>query len=168
MEDKFMNLALGSIVESFGLNNKLYLRAFELEQEASQKQFKEDTNSSTWLLGHLAWAKTLCMNLTGKPIQTTLPQWLDMFSKSIKELNPEDFPPLDEIKKVGEETHKEFMANLVTLEDDVLTAESPIKLPTSEPSILAALTYLSFHESYHIGQLSYIRRLLDKDSLIQL
>ena len=163
-----MNLALGPLVESFGLNNKLYLRAFELEQEVSKKQLKEDTNSSIWLLGHLAWAKTLCINITGKPIQTTLPEWLDIFSKNIKELNSEDFPHLAEIKKVWEDTHKEFMANLVTLDNNVLTAESPIKLPTSEPSTLAALTYMTLHESYHIGQLSYIRRLLDKDSLIRL
>ncbi len=163
-----MNLALGPIVEGFSLNNKLYLRAFELEQAESQKQFKEDTNSSTWLLGHLVWAKTLCINLTGKPIQATLPEWLDMFSKNIKELNSEDFPPLSEIKNVWEDTHQEFMTKLVTLDDNVLTAESPIKLPTSEPSTLAALTYMTLHESYHIGQLSYIRRLLDKDSLIQL
>ena len=161
-----MNRSLKPIVEIFSLNNNLYTKAFEkLDDDASHKQFDPETYNAIWLLCHLASTRYMIFGLIKS--KQDIP-WEGMFNRNIQEVDPLKFPPLAEIKNTWSDISDKFIAALTELDEAALNAESPSPLPTSENSILAALAFLAQHESYHIGQLSYVRRLLKQDGLFKL
>ncbi len=161
-----MNSNVVVLKEIFDLNNKLFLKAFEaMEKEESHKQFSE-ANPAIWLMCHAVWAKAGIARLLGAEVN--VPQWVEPFSKGITELDATNFPELDQVEEAWQNLHGQIEATLPNVSDEHLTAEQPQRFPTTENSILAALAFLGQHESYHVGQLSYVRRLLDEQGLFKL
>ena len=161
-----MNISVKSTVEFFSLNNKLYEKAFEnLDDDASRKQFDPETNSAIWILGHLVTARHHLARLMG--LQEEMP-WGGLFNKAINEIDSSQFPALSEIKDAWSNISKKIMSRLAELEEKDLSAAPPSPFPTEENTIRAAVVFLAQHECYHIGQLSYIRRLLRQDGLFKL
>ncbi|HEX9654955.1 MAG TPA: DinB family protein [bacterium] len=161
-----MNAAVKSTAEIFAINNKLYEKAFEhLDEEASRRQFDPETNNAIWLLGHLVTARHQMATLVG--LQEEMP-WGGLFTKSISEIEPAQYPSLAEIKETWGGISERIMERLLKLRDKDLAAPSPVRFPTEENTIRAGVVFLAQHESYHIGQLSYIRRLLKQEGLFKL
>ncbi len=161
-----MNSNLVVLKEIFDLNNKLFLKAFKaMEKEESHKQFNE-ANPAIWIMCHAVWAKAGIARLLGGEINA--PEWVEQFSKGISELDAANFPELFEVKEAWQGLHSQIEAVLPNVSDEHLSAEQPQRFPTTENSILAALAFLGQHESYHVGQLSYVRRLLDEQGLFKL
>ena len=48
----------------------------------------------------------------------------------------------------------------------VLEGASPIEFPIESKTILGAIAFLALHESYHMGQLAYVRRFFDGTQLV--
>ncbi len=57
-------------------------------------------------------------------------------------------------------------ARLPLLTPAQLDAPAPGSFPGGDPSVLGALAFLSLHESYHLGQLGYLRRLLGREGVV--
>ena len=163
-----MNSNLATLKDIFDLNNKLVLKSFEvLNQKNSHKQFSEDTNSAIWLIGHILWAKAGGVaHLLG--VEVSKPQWLDQFAKDITKLDKANFPQLKELQETWQTLHKKIETALPSLSEEQLNAEQSMRFPTSDNSVLAGLAFLGQHESYHVGQISYILRLLDEKGLFKL
>ncbi len=167
-----MHAAVGPIAEILTLNNDFYAKAFEnLDDEMARTQFAPDTSSITWLLAHLATSRVQIGALTG--LNHKMP-WDGVFARrlggaeGIAEITNDKIPILSEIKPVWGDVSEAIMKRLPELEDSDLNAEPVSRFPTSENTALAALAFLTQHEVYHLGQLSYIRRLLKEPGLFKL
>lgn len=50
--------------------------------------------------------------------------------------------------------------------DMQLAAPAPRALPIADKSVLGALTFLTYHEGYHLGQIALLRKALGVTRLI--
>lgn len=161
-----MHIALKPINEILGLNNSMYGLAFEgVDETTARKQLKDNANSLIWLLGHTASVRFYLLGLTGR--EEACP-WGEIFESSINAVDHSQFPKLGEIKSVWDDLAVKIAEGLPKLSESQLNAPSSFKLPTQEQTVLAGLSFLTMHESYHIGQVSTQRRLLGIDSLFDL
>jgi hypothetical protein len=58
------------------------------------------------------------------------------------------------------------MKRLDDLGEDGLVAPSPRSLPIPDKTIRGAINFAAFHESYHVGQMAYIRKWLGFPGLV--
>ena len=77
-----------------------------------------------------------------------------------------ELPSLDELKKAWEDISTKMNKRLEEVTEDELSKEPPWQPPVDEKTIRGAIAFLSLHESYHVGQMAYIRRLLGYDQLV--
>jgi uncharacterized damage-inducible protein DinB len=49
-------------------------------------------------------------------------------------------------------------AKYAELSDAELAAEAPFKLPTPDPTLRGMIAFFAYHESYHLGQIAYVRK----------
>ena len=75
-------------------------------------------------------------------------------------------PTLVEIGKEFDQITPRLVRSLAMLDEKKLLTAPSSPFPTAEKTTLAAIAFLLQHESYHIGQASYIRRLLGKTGLV--
>ena len=161
-----MLLALKPINEILGVNNFMFGLAFEgVDETTARKQLKDNANSLIWLLGHTASVRFYLLGLTGK--EENCP-WGEIFESSIATVDHSRFPKLAEIKSVWDELSVKIAESLPKLTEAQLNESIAFKLPTQDQTVLAGLSFLTMHESYHIGQVSTQRRLLGIDSLFDL
>lgn len=72
----------------------------------------------------------------------------------------EQFPPLVEIQRAwttASHARRDRLDRMTAVELDAPIA-SPFPLPISNPTSLSLLTFLVQHDSYHIGQLAFLRK----------
>jgi uncharacterized damage-inducible protein DinB len=161
-----MHAALKPITEIIHVNNFMFGLGFEgVDEELARKQLQANANSLTWLLGHTASIRFYLLGLAG--VEEESP-WGELFESSITKADQSKFPNLGEIKSVWENQSAKLAQGLPNLGDDRLGEPAPFKLPTQEQTILSAISFLTMHESYHIGQVSTQRRMLGIDSLFDL
>ena len=167
-----MHAALAPIAEILTLNNDFYAKAIEkLDDEMARTQFAPDTSSITWLLAHLATSRVQIGTLMG--LEQEMP-WDGVFARrlggaeGIAEITNDRIPILSEIKPVWGDVSEAIMKRMPEREDGDLNAEPMSRFPTTENTALAALAFMAQHEVYHLGQLSYIRRLLKEPGLFKL
>ncbi len=73
-------------------------------------------------------------------------------------------PKRELIQMIGE-TSKMLQATLTDLSEDYLAAEYPIIVFGKPMSVQYFLFHLSAHLSYHLGQINYLRRILQNSSI---
>ena len=74
------------------------------------------------------------------------------------------YPSLSEIKESWNELSKPFTEKMASLTSEQLTAESGARVPTGK-TVSDLLSFIASHESYHIGQLSIIRKYLGLEAM---
>jgi uncharacterized damage-inducible protein DinB len=151
--------------EIFTLNTGLVNLALQdVNETEASRRFDPGTNNSLWVLGHITSIRHDILSMLGQPSQDP---WQGVFKKGIDEQNGQQLPTaqvvLDEWKSVSEK----LSAQLNKVTNETLQATPPSPFPTTEQTMLAAVAFLGQHESYHVGQLSFIRRLLSEDGLFK-
>ena len=74
--------------------------------------------------------------------------------------------PVTEVLIRWTEISEDVIRSLGALSQEELQAPSEKRFPVPDLSILSALSFLVQHESYHIGQLSLLRRILGFSAMI--
>ncbi|MGB5107658.1 MAG: DinB family protein [Candidatus Zixiibacteriota bacterium] len=161
-----MHVAIKPISEILQVNNYMYGLSFEgMNEDLARRQLRENANSLTWLLGHIASTRFDLLGLTG--VKTASP-WGDLFDTAINKTDQSKYPKLGEIKSVWEELTAKLMEKLPKVDKARLEQPISFKLPTQEQNVPSAPAFLAMHESYHIGQISTQRRMLGIDNLFDL
>ena len=76
-----------------------------------------------------------------------------------------DYPPVSEIITTFENITDALTPCLDKIDASELDAELKDPYPVQEKTVLNGLAFLSFHETYHIGQIGFIRKLLGYPTL---
>lgn len=152
--------------KQFRLLTDWYLSVIENIQPADGRHIvSPNTNSLEWLAGHLIVVR--CRNI-GRLGQSVEPfQYLDDYVDQT--LPPPNFRPFDPTRTYPSlaecARHWAFYSDiflrvLATADEPVLKAELPIQGPTGGTTVEDFLTSNVLHESFHIGQMSIIRKSL--------
>lgn len=137
----------------------------DIKTEDGSKVIGENTNSLEWISGHLIVLRYRNTVRLGRQVEPY--KYADAFVDPTQP--PPNFSPFDRNKKyptLAECTEewskysKIFTDTLESVEESVLKTEIPLSGPTGGSTIEDLFTSFVLHESFHIGQMSIIRRAL--------
>lgn len=147
----------------FDLNTKLFINSFEeIDEEAANERFDLKTNSMIFIACHLLDARYHFASLL--KIETSF-EFKDLFDSASNIDDMEDYPTVSGIKNAWTKISQEIMQKLHEIQEDELIRFIDTKLPINEKNLLGEISFLIQHESYHIGQLGFLRKSFGYPSL---
>ena len=152
------------VVKQFELQTRLFNNVLEgIEDMKGSKRLSDEVNHLQWIAGHLTNSRYgLAQGLGIRVIFPYKEQYTDpseppphnrAISASVK------YPSLTEIKKSWNDLAAAFTEKISGLSDEQLTSGIPFPVPTGK-TFQDLLSFIASHESYHIGQMSIIRKSL--------
>ncbi len=159
-----MDSRIALSVEQYGVSTYLFDMALAgLSEEELLKSVGDGSNPLIWMVGHLTSVRSNLVNLLGHKHEVP---WGNLFDRGETIDNPGEYPPLDQILAVWKETTAALMARLEEIGDEELSAESPLGLPIPDKTVHGTISFMAYHEGYHVGQMAYLRKWLGKGSLV--
>ena len=159
-----MNPKLAPFAQTMEIARVLTDRSLEGFSETEiHIRINDISNSMLWIFGHIVQTRYLLARQIGLDMS-----WSDgaPFDRGADILPVDQYPDLVEIMLAWDNISEAINKRLPELTDDDLAAELGFPLPVEEKTILTGISFLVWHESYHVGQLAYIRRLLGQDQLV--
>ena len=142
----------------FALNTDLLLNATDgLRDDEATRPVQPHTNSIAFLVAHVTDTRHYLAALAGRPSDNPLTVLLQD-AKSNSDIR--EWPPLERLRAYWASAGAHLAAVLPTLGDEVLAAHLERPLPGGDPSLLGGIAFALQHESYHLGQVAQLRRML--------
>jgi hypothetical protein len=121
-------------------------------------------NSFAWIFGHIIDARFLMARLVG--LTATFPH-ADLFARGQAYPTADRLPAVPDLQHHWDEIVKPLHDRLDLLSDAELDADTGREFPHGDGSVAGALSFLTLHESYHVGQLGYLRVLLGYPPIVK-
>jgi uncharacterized damage-inducible protein DinB len=134
----------------------------ELNAEQWTSRPLETSNSALWILGHIVWARSRGLKLLG--VDWTAP-WLKYFERGSKPEDSVNYPPCGEVIAAWKELMEKLPVALASSSPEAMAAPASQPSPSLDGTIGGMMSFLAMHETYHIGQMAYVRRLLRHDEV---
>jgi len=142
----------------FKRNQDMLAKAIDgLTDEQWVARPQDSCNSVFWLVGHMVWARSRALKLVGF---TWTKPWLDMFARGSKPTETPQNPSVEDMLDAWQELGTVFPAKLEEIPAEVLAKPVDQPSPSFDGTVGGMVSFLSMHESYHVGQVVYVRRLL--------
>ena len=150
------------VSKQFTLQSRLFNNVLDgIEDRKGSERLSDQVNHLQWIAGHLTNSRYHFSSFLGldggfpyAEIYTDIsqpPPHNRVIDMSLK------YPSLTEIKKYWNELAGGFSSRISGLSSEQLGAETPITVPTGK-TLSDLFSFLASHESYHIGQMSIIRK----------
>jgi uncharacterized damage-inducible protein DinB len=151
---------MNELKQIFVTNYHLFYNSiFDLNEECMLKRV-EHTNHSAYIACHLV--DTRYYILKNCKIEFTNP--FANFLKDAKTIDDvKSFPSKQEILNVWQETHKIFLESLDKI--DLNNYSIPFSFPYTDKTTISFLTFMAQHESFHIGQLAFLHKVLNDKAM---
>ena len=151
-----MDSRIAPLAEILRLNTTLFRNCLDgLSDEQAAARPSGATNNAAFVAAHLTNARYYLLKTLGVEETDPLASYLDG-RKSLDAL--EKLPPLSEIQAAWTKAAHLLRDRLAALTPADLDAPSSAKFPLADGTLLATLTFLVQHDSYHVGQLSLLRK----------
>ncbi len=159
-----MNPAVVPVLDLIKLNTGLFEKALGgLDRQALARPVLPQTNPALWIAGHLTSARFGLAALLG---ETRSFARAPLFAKGAPLAAEADLPPVDDVLAAWREISTVVADRLAAATEAQLAATSARRYPVTDRSVLAAITFLTYHEGYHLGQLALIRKSLGRPGLV--
>ncbi|HSB54900.1 MAG TPA: DinB family protein [Gemmatimonadales bacterium] len=139
------------------LNTRLYRNCLTgLSDEQAQKRAngRGETNSAAFIAAHLVDSRYYLLNLLGRKVPSPLKGCEGGFMRIDKVIG---YPPLSEIQAAWTAVGELIERQLETMSPAALDAKFE-DFPMPIPTVLGALSFMTQHECYHLGQLGLLRK----------
>jgi uncharacterized damage-inducible protein DinB len=144
----------------YDLNTDLLLNCLDgLTDAEAQQRLAAGGNSVTFLASHLVDSRHFLVTRLGQPLSNPLARYLADI-RSIEEIR--DLPSLDEIRPAWSEVSAHLQQVLNGLTAAQLNEANVHRFPLADKSRLGMIAFLIQHDSYHLGQVAFLRRQLGK------
>ena len=144
----------GSVFERlFDVNTRLYRNALDdVSDERFSARLNDRTNSMQWVCGHLALTRAGMAALIGAAPDGSMKRFWTDFDPAA------DYPDRDAILRAWDQATERLRERLAVITWADLAKPTPPTYPGTEAAIRDALAFLAEHESYHVGQLGFLRK----------
>lgn len=153
-----MDARVEAVKRTLDLNTRLLLNALEgIDDEAARRRF-EGTNHVAFLACHLVDARHYLARALGLPGESPFKDILEG-AKGIDDVK--EFPGLEEIRAAWRDVSASLSSRVASMPGADLDKPAPYAFPIEGgESVLGCLTFLVQHDSYHLGQVAFLRRAL--------
>jgi uncharacterized damage-inducible protein DinB len=147
----------GPIAMIFAVNEDFVLGALNgLPHEEMWHAPSDRNNAMLWVAGHVVQTRVTILGFLGEPLDTG---WGKVFDRGAALVDASQYPSRDEIERVMRDVSPRVRAKLMSLNDESLTRPATMQLPGTK-TVADELAFFAFHDSYHVGQMVYIRKSL--------
>ena len=144
----------------YDLNTDLLLNCLDgLTDDEAQRRLEAGGNSITFLAGHLTDPRHFLVARLGRTLPNPLARYLADV-RSIDDIT--EWPALDELRSAWLAVSAHLQSVLAELTPSELAELNVHRFPLHDTSRLGLVTFLVQHDSYHLGQIGFIRRQLGK------
>jgi hypothetical protein len=154
---------LAPLVMMFKINEMLIAKAMDgLTDDQLWQRPTDHNNPMLWLVGHLVRSRARLLTSLGDPFDT---RWGDAFARGSAVEDRAAYVSRDEIARMITAVSARLYPKMESLrgEDVSQPASGPVPLIKTVADLA---TFLTAHESYHVGQLAYIRKALGLPGLV--
>jgi hypothetical protein len=116
----------------------------------------DNSNHMMWIAGHVLVHRAAVLKILGE--QWSAP-WEKLFLRGSSRATADQYPPIEEVTQLWDQVADRLATSLASAPDAVL-AKPVAKGPTFDGKVSGQIGFLSLHESYHLGQMAYLRKWL--------
>jgi len=114
-------------------------------------------NSMLWIYAHMAATRVRMLNVLGDDYDPGLG---DAFGRGAQVQDAANYPSREKINEASREVNARLFAKLATVGEAELSREAKGPRPPSAQTVEEQLAFFALHDSYHVGQLAYVRKAL--------
>src|SRR5262245_22667471 len=142
----------------FKLNNNLIARSLEgLSDEEMWHQLSGSGNPIAWLVGHLTETRSGLLSELGTPFDCG---WSRAFQRGSMVTDRAAYPGREVIEAGWNATHAAMRDAFAGLTRERLSAPVARRPVPGVETLADLIAFCGFHESYHVGQIGFIRKQL--------
>jgi len=159
-----MDLAIATVVPLFRASDHLFHRALDgIKREDLLRRPHDGSNPLIWVAGHAMTSRASLTRIVGEQVEN---QWSQLFARGASVDSNGNYPEVTEIIALWDAVTEKLMSRLEQLGDDELAQPTPFPIPTGDKTKRGAIVFLNYHETYHIGQMAYLRKWLGYSQLV--
>ncbi len=156
-----MDTDLRYVEGMFKNNTDLVTRALEgIPPEQWMRRPGDASNHLMWIVGHLIWARGALLRTLDSEWSL---HWAKQFARGAKLEEVVQYPRVEEMRNTWSDSCQELAACLSKASPELLA--KPHDQPTFDGKVAGYIAFLAFHETYHVGQISYLRKWLGHGQL---
>ena len=142
----------------FAVNDSLADRAFlGVAADDLWKRPTPDTNGMLWIYGHMAAVRARMLAALGEEYDPGLG---NAFGRGAELQDAATYPSREKIGEASREVNRRLFAKFATLTDADLSKPAQGPRPNSVQTVGEQIAFFALHDSYHVGQLAYVRKAL--------
>jgi hypothetical protein len=149
--------AVRPISVTFSFNEPFLEQAPEgLSYEELWRTPTSHNNPILWVAGHIVQTRATVLQMLGHSADTG---WGTLFDRGAKIGDRSQYPSATDMTRVMREVNPRLRAALATITEPELIRSASLPIPGID-ILMDELAFFALHESYHVGQLAYIRKSL--------
>jgi uncharacterized damage-inducible protein DinB len=117
----------------------------------------DDSNHLLWLLGHVVVHRGLVLKTLGVQWESS---WSSLFARGSERVDEAEYPSIDEMREAWNQISEQLKTALREAPEDVLAKATPEGMPSFDKKLSGTVAFLAFHDAYHTGQMSFLRKWL--------
>jgi uncharacterized damage-inducible protein DinB len=121
------------------------------------RQPGEDSNHLLWLMGHVIVHRGRTLNFLGQDWDVA---WRSLFARGAERIDDAEYPSVEEMRNAWSQVSTDLVAVLRSKTADELAQAAPAGLPSFDGKLSGTVAFFAFHDAYHTGQVSYVRKWL--------
>jgi uncharacterized damage-inducible protein DinB len=158
-----MDARLTPLVTILELNTDLLLNALDgLSDSEAQHRLPGGGNSVAFLAAHLTDSRHFLASRLGHPLANPLARYL-ADAKSIDEIR--SWATLDQVRAAWISISGHLLTALESIGAEELDRPNAHRFPCDDTTGLGLVAFLTQHDSYHIGQVAFVRRQLGRPAM---
>jgi uncharacterized damage-inducible protein DinB len=158
-----MEPSVAPLAAILDLNTDLLLNCLEgLSDVEGRERLPGGGNTISFLAAHLTDSRHFLAARLGHPLDNPLARYLEG-ARGFEEVR--EWPSLDEIRASWRAVSTHLRATLAGVAREELQRHPVHRFPIRDSSQLGMLAFLVQHDSYHIGQVAFLRRQLGRPAM---
>jgi uncharacterized damage-inducible protein DinB len=148
----------------FSINTNLLSRVLDgLSPEDFVRPAGERNNCIAWVAGHVLQTRAQMLTLLGAPFDIG---WGSDFGRGAVPPSEDRYPSRERMQEVAAELGARLRTCLSSLDEETLAAAAKGPQLPGVTSTAEQVGFFAMHDSYHVGQLGFMRKALGYPSLV--
>ena len=156
---------IASTAENYRFNSKFLAQTVsDLSPEEWLRRPNENLNHIAWIVGHMAFCRGRVLHYMGT--EWSQPGLSDLFNRGAR-LQPDSaYPSPESLLNTWSETGRAMAAAFENVSEELLAQPATQGPPSLDGKISGIVGFMAIHETYHLGQISYLRAWLGHKGLM--
>src|SRR5829696_2955035 len=153
METDFKNIS-----RMFRANTDIINKAIaDVRPEDWFRKPSDDSNHMMWLLGHVIVHRGQVLKNLGAQWDSS---WAPLFARGAERVADAEYPSVDEMRAAWDQISEQLKTALRAAPEDLLAKPAPEGPPSFDKKLSGTVAFFAFHDTYHTGQVSFLRKWL--------